>query len=77
MNRICTIMLASLAILSAGCTSYNSFGVADKDWEQLTPEQKDMVIKGYNQRKKKETETAPFRDAISVVRDGVFLHHLQ
>ncbi len=73
MYRIYTLMLASLFILS-GCST-NSFGVSQKEWEQLTPEQKTMVIEGYNQRKQREAELAPLRDAVSAIETGIYLSH--
>ncbi len=54
-----------MILMLTGCEPPEVFGVPQSTWNTLTPEQKQQVIQGYNQRKQIETENAPLQNAIN------------
>jgi len=69
-----TKILCVLSFLCAvtGCTieppEQMVFGVPQSQWNQLTPEQKQSVIDGYNQRQRIQAENAPLESAIGAAQ---------
>lgn len=44
------------------------FGIPQDQWDQLSPQQRNQVIAGYNQRKYVETQLAPLSAVADVMR---------
>ena len=73
MKAIIKILCAiSFLCVTMGCTIQPPepivFGIPQSQWEQLTPEQKQSVIDGYNQRRKIAAENAPLESAIGAAQ---------
>lgn len=58
------LLLIPLVLLLAACEP-NVFGVPQSTWNTLSPEQKQQVIAGYNQRQQTDAENAPIQNAIN------------
>jgi hypothetical protein len=67
MKKYFMYLLIVVVLILTGCTALfepTVFNVPQSQWNQLTPEQKQEVIKGYNEREKIETQMAPVKQAI-------------
>ncbi len=57
------LLLLPIVLLTA-CEP-QTFGVPQSTWNTLSPEQKQQVIAGYNQRQQIDAENAPIQNAIN------------
>lgn len=74
-NVLYLSVIAVGLIMLAGCASMfepTMFDVPQSQWNALTPEQKQEVIKGYNERKNTEAQMAPIKSAVKAAD-----HYLQ
>lgn len=62
------LLLSSLVLTGCVMTPATPtyFGVPENQWHQLTPEQQNEVIRGYNQRQQQKTANAPYMAAIGM-----------
>lgn len=64
MTKVISACLLLLGILfSCGCEK-TMFGVPESQWNQLTKEQQDEVIRGYNEQQRIKQQNAVFMSAI-------------
>jgi hypothetical protein len=72
-----SIAIAALTILVIGLNGCapkepEVFGVPQSQWSQLTPEQQNAAIQGYNERKRIEKVNEPLNAAIDVADTAIW-----
>lgn len=66
-----SILAISIMLTACKPSPPQIFGVNQNVWNSLTPDQKQQVIKGYNQRQKINAQNAPLESAIGATSAAV------